>query len=334
MISLLPDGGIGYKRHEWTEDERAQLVERFLASPFAAPPDPDLADLADTIVWYGCDYGVGDPLRWSPVRVEILLADWIPRKIVAPVDYLEKAPAVLRAFVRFAHAEAGIEDRLTDDTLAAIDDWEPEYQEVIRTPRPQGPDALIAAMGIPAQSSLASSAAYMLSRLARAVGGQEALAALDDVPLPDEPFEWDGIHADVGARVGEVLALADRCCDTMFDVEHRTACRRVLARIARNAPHVLSRGRADTAAAAVCWSVARANESFPSSGSPSVRDLLDHFETKGSPSERARSLLAEAGFELDTYDYALGSVDYLVSRERRGLIESRDRYEEWLTVEL
>ena len=175
-----------------------------------------------------------------------------------------------------------------------IDDWEPDYQEIIRTPRPQGPHALIAAMGMPAQNSMASTAAFMLSQLARAVGGRDALAALDDVPLPDEPFDWDGIDAHVAARVGEVLALTDGCRDVMFDVEHRTACRRVLARIARNAPHVLARGRADTAAAAICWSVARANESFPSSGSPSVRDLLDHFETKNSP-ERARPHAAHRG---------------------------------------
>ena len=37
MISLLPDGGTGYEPREWTEDERTRLVERFLASPFAAP---------------------------------------------------------------------------------------------------------------------------------------------------------------------------------------------------------------------------------------------------------------------------------------------------------
>ena len=54
---------------------------------------------------------------------------------------------MLRAFVRFAHAESGIEDRLTDETLAAIDDWEPDYQELIRTPRPQGPNALVARDG-------------------------------------------------------------------------------------------------------------------------------------------------------------------------------------------
>ena len=49
------------------------------------------------------------------------------------------------------------------------------------------------------------------------------LDRLDDNPLPDEPFLWEGIPDDVTARVGELLALTDRCCEEMLDVEYRTA---------------------------------------------------------------------------------------------------------------
>ena len=164
------------------------------------------------------------------------------------------------------------------------------------------------------------------------VGGGEAVAALDDVPLPDEPFDWDGIDAHVAARVHEVLALTDGCCDAMFDVEHRTACRRVLARIARNAPLAVARGRAGTAAAAICWSVARANESFPSSGSRSVATC--------STTSRRRTVRASVParcsprpVRADPHDYALGSADYLVSSERRSMLDSREQYEEGLTAE-
>ena len=68
-------------------------------------------------------------------------------KIVAPAEYLAKAPDLLRAFIRFAHADVGLRSDLTDETLAAIDAWEPEYQQTIRSPRPQGPAALLAALG-------------------------------------------------------------------------------------------------------------------------------------------------------------------------------------------
>jgi hypothetical protein len=40
------------------------------------------------------------------VAVEILLADWIPRKIVADVAYLSNAPELLRAFIRSATPSA------------------------------------------------------------------------------------------------------------------------------------------------------------------------------------------------------------------------------------
>ena len=35
-------------------------------------------------------------------------------------------------------------DGAPDETVAAIDYWEPEYQRVIRAPRPQGADAILA----------------------------------------------------------------------------------------------------------------------------------------------------------------------------------------------
>lgn len=57
---------------------------------------------------FAIDDGPGDPLRWSPVAVEILLSDWLPRKVAADPGYLSKAPDLLRRLVRFAHTEGGI----------------------------------------------------------------------------------------------------------------------------------------------------------------------------------------------------------------------------------
>src|SRR3954451_9560177 len=147
-VGLLPPGGTGYVQPEWTEDDKQALTERFFASPFGAGlDDADRRGLLDSLLWFGTDYGPGDPLRWSPVAAEILLADWIPRKIVADVRYLAQAPELLRAFIRFSHAERGIRPGLTAETLAAVDELEPHYQATIRTPRPQAPAALLAAFG-------------------------------------------------------------------------------------------------------------------------------------------------------------------------------------------
>ncbi|MGI8875032.1 MAG: DUF6398 domain-containing protein, partial [Egibacteraceae bacterium] len=114
VLRELPGGGTGYVRPEWSQDERAALTERFVASPFARSSDWQGRELLDSLLWFGCDYGPGDPLRWSPAVVEILLVDWLPRKVAADPDLLARAPALLRSFIRFAHDERGIRTALTD----------------------------------------------------------------------------------------------------------------------------------------------------------------------------------------------------------------------------
>ena len=285
-------------------------------------------------------------MRWSPVAVEIILEDSIPRKIVADAAYLSKAPVVLRAFVRFCHAERGIRPSLTDDTLDAIDRYEPGYQRTIRRPRPQGPMALLAAMGaldpdgpwptdglddVFDDEFTFDHGEFMRALLLEAAGSDISLAALDDRPLPDEEFRWAGVEPDVHDRVAEVLALADRCCEELLDIEHRTACRRLLARVASGDPAVFRRRASPvTAAAAICWIVGKDNDLFqPGRGGILVKDLMSHFGlAQGGVSQRAETLLKAAGFDPSArrWDLRLGVPELLVSTRRRRLIELRDEY--------
>ena len=175
---MLPAGGAGYRRPEWDTDAVTALAHRFLASPFAVGVDgPDHRGLLESLLWFGTDYGPGDPLRWSPTAVEILLVDWLPRKIVAEASYLAKAPDLLRAFIRFCHHERGIRADLTAQTLGAVDVYEADYQRIIRSPRPQGPAALLASIGAladgpwqPSDGTPADLPTIMLDTLRRAVG--------------------------------------------------------------------------------------------------------------------------------------------------------------------
>jgi hypothetical protein len=164
----------------------------------------------------------------------------------------------------------------------------------------------------------------------RPVGGIGPLLALDDRALPDEEFRWDGIADDIRARVGAVLALCDRVCDEMLDIEHRTACRRLLARIATGDPAVFRRrGRAETAAAAVCWLVGSANGTFHAhQGQPRVKDVLAFLGVSGStPSQRAETLLRAAGIPWPASGpIELGSPAYLVSAQRRRILGARERF--------
>lgn len=335
MTAMLPAGGVGYPHIEWDDGSRGELAARFLASPEGAGCDPALLD---DLLWFGSDYGQGDPLSWSPTRVEILLLDWVPRKIVAAPELLASGPDLLRAFIRFSHRERGIRAALTAETVGAVDQFEREYQQLVRSPRPQGPMALLSAMGVPVgdpEDELAELYESVLDGLARAVGGEEALSGLDDVALPaEEEFAWDGIEPDVHDRVAEVLGLVDGCCDALLEAEFRTACRRLLARVATGDPDLFRRrGRADTAAAAVCWLIGSANELFNPRTVPHLlaKTLVAHFGLSAATvTQRSKAVLRAAGAPPPPTEpvsaVELGSPDFLVAARRARIIAERDRF--------
>jgi hypothetical protein len=334
IVSMMPDGGAGYVRPEWSEKQLARLTDQFFASEAAASlaGDEDNRSLLESMLWFGTDYGPGDPMRWSPPAVEILLVDWIPRKIAAPIDVLDKVPALLRAFVRYCHVERGIPRELTLQTIAVIDELEPDYRQAIRTPRHQGPMALLERMGLLGDEPIDPFAGFsredrMLTLLAEEVGGAEALDTLGTEPLPDEAFDWSGIPDDIHERVDEVLTLVDGCADALFDAEFRTAARRVLARVAVGDPEIFRRkGKAATAACAVCWIVAKANDSLDLYGDRGVqaKQLMGHFGLTGSSSQRAEPMLRAIGADWRYGHKSLGSANFLVSTKRDTTIGVRD----------
>jgi len=342
VTRLLPEGGTGYVRPDWDERATLALVERFFASPFGAElDDVDHRDLLEVIVEFATEDGPGDPLRWSCVSVEILLRSWLPHAVVADAAYLALAPDLLRAYVRFCHAERGIVASLTTETLEAVDRYEPEFLDAVASRHRNGPAAVLAAriLGSDAFDDLdeedledvfdyGSYVAVVLGWLCDAVGGPTALTSLDDEPLPNRAFSWSGIAPDIRDRVGEVLALCDRFCDDRLDVEYRSACRVFLGRVARHDTSVFRRnGRANTAAAAICWTIGKVNELF-STGGMRVMDLTAYFGiAQGGVSQRAETLIRAAGYVR--YDAPgvinLADLDLLVSSRRREIIDLRDQ---------
>jgi len=132
LLRHLPEGGTGFVRPEWSSADRSALADRFLASQYgAAHHGADNQSIVGDLVWYRTDYGYGDPCRWSPIAIEILMLDWYPRKVIADQPYLRQMPAVLRDFVRFVHGEVALDDDLTTEALDAIDLSEHRYQETI-----------------------------------------------------------------------------------------------------------------------------------------------------------------------------------------------------------
>lgn len=313
LTRRLPDGGAGYVRPQWDSDDRDRLAERFFASPQGVGlDDPDHRGLLEALLWYAVDYGAGDPTRWSAQRVEILFADWLPRKVMAPAEYLALAPELTRAFIEFVHQDANIPDDLTDEVLAAVDEEEPAFLDSI------GADAPEITAGDWVQ--------WAVDDLAKQVGGADTLAALDVSPLPDEGFDWSDVPADITEQVGEVLVQVDQCCNDLLDTQYRTVCRRVLARVAGHGSNVFRRrGSTVTAAAAVVWIAGKANGLFDHGGPMTVKALSEYFGITSSPSTRGATMLRAGGFRDDTYHVTLGSPEYLVASKRESLLAKRDR---------
>ncbi|MDZ7887692.1 MAG: DUF6398 domain-containing protein [Mycobacterium sp.] len=328
ITRTLPAGGTGYQRPQWDSEQLDGLAARFFSSKHgAAFDDVDHRGLLDSILWYATDYGPGDPLRWSDVRIEILLADWLPRKVIAATEYLALAPALLRAFVGFAHDESVVRADLTDQTLHAIDAWAPEYLRAIQASGTDMHDRFEFGPGEYESAVMGPNWAeeMRLDDLATEVGGREQLDALDTTPLPDEPFDWSRVPEDIEVRVGEVLALTDRCCDELLDVEYRTVCRRVLARVASQGPAVFRRkGRVETAAAGLVWIAGKANGCFDYGSELKAMDIAKHFGVKSSPSQRGGVMVKAGRFSSDPYSVDLGSPDYLVAARRERIIRRRD----------
>jgi hypothetical protein len=330
MLRMLPSGGVASGPREWSDEEMAAVAAEFFASPFGISFDrEDERSLLDSLLWFATTYATGDPWRWSPVTVEMLLADRFPRKIIAEPSYLAKLPDLLRAYIRYCHDRNGIRADLTSETLAAVDHYEPDYLQLIDSDRQRAMAGLASALLESERIEHLSDEELHLEYIADEVGGVDALVKLDAEPLPDEEFNWASIPDEIRPTVRAILDECDACADALLDPEHRTAMRRFLARAATNDPALFRRkGSPVRGAAAVAWVIGTANRTIGAWRSPMAsKDLLAHFGITGSVSDRAQSLIRAAGIDLRlTYgSLRVGDPGLLVSRRRRELVEERDR---------
>ena len=113
------------ERDEMPHEERDRLRDEFLASPEGSDfaPDSDEAWAASLAIDFCADYVDGRPLRWSPVVVELFMANWIPRKVLADQGLFERLPVALDAWVRFAGRKAGTPEWAVAATREAIPRW-------------------------------------------------------------------------------------------------------------------------------------------------------------------------------------------------------------------
>ena len=128
-------------RPEMSGAERDRLRDEFLRSPegqtFA--PDSDEAYAVSLAIDFCADYVDGRPLRWSPVVVELFMADWIPRKILSDGELFARLPAALDAWVRFAGRKSNLPDWAVAVTCEAIPTWQETMVQRSDDPAAAGP---------------------------------------------------------------------------------------------------------------------------------------------------------------------------------------------------
>jgi hypothetical protein len=128
-------------RPELPQAQREGLRDEFLASAEGAgfAPDGDEAWVAVLAIGFCADYVDGDPLRWSPVVVELFMADWVPRKVMTTDAMLSVLPGALDAWVRFAARKRGVPAQALAVTRAAIAEFTAEMRQRASDPEVGGP---------------------------------------------------------------------------------------------------------------------------------------------------------------------------------------------------
>jgi len=124
----LPGGEVDIDTPELPFEERDRLMADFLAAPESEGIEPgtDASEVVRMAVDYCAGYVDGDPLRWSPVVVELFMAGWLPRKLLADREMFEAVPAALDAWVRYAGRQRGIPTEAIEFIAAAIPEWTDE----------------------------------------------------------------------------------------------------------------------------------------------------------------------------------------------------------------
>ncbi|MDL4775136.1 hypothetical protein [Actinomadura xylanilytica] len=141
-VGVLPPGGRTPQPPMYGRDRRATIAARFLASSEAE----DLSDRSaashcvDRIIDYGCAHDFGRPLRVSPIKCEMFLLDWLPRKVLLSASEQEAVPHVLAAWVRWAGKRTGLPEEGVRATLDAVWDATAKFAEAYRDPSAFGLD--------------------------------------------------------------------------------------------------------------------------------------------------------------------------------------------------
>jgi hypothetical protein len=121
LATLPPAANIGVE--ELDAEGREWLVAEFLGSAEAADllSEPAAVTVCHSLIAYRCDYGDGDPLRWSPTLAGLCLLDHFPVKVSLDAPDVALVPDVLSAWVTFAARRRNLPEAALARILDVLD---------------------------------------------------------------------------------------------------------------------------------------------------------------------------------------------------------------------
>jgi len=127
LATLPPAAAVGVQ--ELDAEGREWLVAEFLGAPEAAGllSEPAAVTVCHSLIAYRCDYGDGDPLRWSPTLAGLCLLDHFPVKVCLDEPDLPLVPDVLAAWVTFSAQRRHLPEAALGRILDVIDSCREDF---------------------------------------------------------------------------------------------------------------------------------------------------------------------------------------------------------------
>ncbi|WP_238173298.1 hypothetical protein [Kribbella speibonae] len=220
-----------------TPRQREQLVEEFLDSRYAVGLPDDAADIARLWIDHAVDHTVGGPQRVSGVLVELFLAHWLPRKVLADSTYFDAVPVVVKAWLEFAGERTHLPLDAVDEAVDAVDVWQP---------------ALEAAAMIDPVGSKPGERVFLDDATNDLEDAYRALAGLGSPPQPD----LRGLDNHQAATLSVLAPHAWLMAGETLGTSYAPDAFDIAERLVRDAPDLLAKARLSTWPRAIVWLLA------------------------------------------------------------------------------
>jgi hypothetical protein len=131
LNTMPPAAAVGVE--ELDGEGREWLVAEFLGAPEASDllSEPAAVTVCHSLITYRCDYGDGDPLRWSPTLAGLCLLDHFPVKVSLDEPDLALVPDVLAAWVAFSARRRHLPEPALARILDVIDSCREDFPVVM-----------------------------------------------------------------------------------------------------------------------------------------------------------------------------------------------------------